>query len=175
VAVVGWDVASDVPYDVDEAASAASFDRVAYRLILDAEEVWVETDPITTDAAELGIPVDAVFDIPITNVTIVSFSANQETVSTPSDGNVEMWSNCYGAGLNGVYDYDDDITGTDCYGSFQVHVGQQPVLCFNRWSSGGGTHEMGIGPSPTGNPDYTFRQNAADYTSRRLEVYIREP
>lgn len=174
--VTDWNEISDVPYDVDDAAGAAPFDRVAYRLILDDEEVWVEMDPFTSDAAELGMPMDVIHDVPITNATIASFSPRQPSSSAPTDGNVEMWSSCYSAGPNGVFDYDDDITaGTDCYGCIQVHVALQPVLSFNRWSSGSGTHELGIGPSPTGNPDYTFEQNANDYTTRRLEVYIREP
>jgi hypothetical protein len=49
------------------------------------------------------------------------------------------------------------------------------VLSFNRWSTGSGDHELGIGVSPVGNPDYTFQQVAGDYTARRLEIYIREP
>lgn len=174
VAVVNWDEVTDVPYDVDDAASAGAFDRVAYRLILDDEEAWVEMDAFTTVAAELGMPMDIQHDVAITNATVASFSANQPTVTTPSDGNVEMWSSCYSAGP-GEYDWDDDITaGTDCYGCIQVHIGMQPVIAFNRWSSNSGDHELGIGPSPTGNPDYTFEQNAGDYTDRRLEVYVRE-
>ncbi|RLB55326.1 MAG: hypothetical protein DRI90_19540, partial [Deltaproteobacteria bacterium] len=176
VAVTNWDDVGDVPYDIDDAANATGFDRVAYRLILDDEEVWVELDPFTVDATELGMPMDVVHDLPITNATVASFSSNQAAISVPSDGNVEMWSSCYSAGPNGVYDYDDDITsGTDCYGCVQVHIGMQPILSFNRWSDSSGTHELGIGPSPTGNPDYTFEENANDYTTRRLEVYIREP
>lgn len=172
-----WNLIADVPYDIDEAASAGGFDRVAYRLILDDEEVWVELDPFTTDAAELGLAMDWIYDVPVSNVTVASFSANQATVTTPSDGNVEMWSNCYSAGPNGVFDYDDDIgMNEDCYGCIQVHLEQQTVLAFNRWArDAGGLLELGIGPSPTGNPDYTFEENAGDYTSRRLEVYIREP
>lgn len=175
-AVEDWNAESDVPYDVDDAAGAGSFDRVAYRLILDDEEVWVELDPFTSDATELGVPMDVIHDVPVTNVTVASFAANQPSITTPSDGNVEMWSNCYSAGANGVYDYDDDISSSvDCYGCIQVHVDMQTVLAFNRWTSGSGTLELGIGPSPTGNPDYTFEQNAGDYASRRLEVYLREP
>jgi hypothetical protein len=122
------------------------------------------------------MPLEVTHDVAIANVTVASFCSNQQTISVPTDGNVEMWINCYSAGANGVYDYDDDITeASNCYGCLQVHVDMQPVLSFNRWSSGGGTHELGIGPSPTGNPDYTFRENAGDYASRRLEIYIREP
>jgi len=176
VAVGDWDLPADVPYDTDDADSAATFDRVAYRLILDDEEVWAELDPFTGDATELGLPFGVIHDVAVTNVTVLSFAANQPTIASPADGNVESWSNCYSAGPNGVYDHDDDISsGTECYGCVQVHVDSQVVLAFNRWSSSSGDHELGIGPSPTGNPDYTFEQNAGDYASRRLEVYVREP
>jgi hypothetical protein len=173
-AAAAWATAADVPYDVDDAAATATFDRVAYRLIVDDQQVWVEMDPFTNDATELGVPVDALHDVAITNVTVASYSANLASISTPTDGNVEMWSNCYSAGPNGVFDHDDDLGATDCYGSLQVHADQQIVLAFNRWAASG-THELGIGPSPAGNPDYTFQQNADDYTERRLEVYVREP
>jgi hypothetical protein len=176
VAVANWDTVDDVPYDIEDAAGAGAFDRVAYRLILDDEEVWAEMDPFTANAAELGMPMDVVHDVAITNATVVSFSSRQAMVPTPSDGNVEMWSNCYSPGLNGVFDYDDDMSATtDCHGCIQVHVNMVPVLSFNRWSTNSGIHEVGIGASPTGHPDYTFEQVADDYTTRRLEVYIREP
>jgi len=171
-----WNVLGDVPYDINNSASAAPFDRVASRLILDAEEVWVETDPYTANAADLGIPVDVIYDVPITNVTVLSFSTNQPSISVPTDGNVEMWSNCYAGGANSIFDYDDAISPSqpDCYGSFQVHVNMTPALCFNRWSAGPGGYDLGIGPAPTGNPDWTFAGNSGNYSVRRLEVYIRE-
>ena len=176
VAVGDWNTVSDVPYDINDAASAAAFDRVAYRLILDDEEVWVEMDPFTANASELGMPMDVIHDVPIAHATVISFSPNQPNVSVPTSGNVEMWSSCYTAGLNGVYDYDDDITpGTDCYGCVQVFVDQQTVLAFNRWSETSLNHDLGIGQAATGNPDWTFAENAANFTARRLEVYIREP
>lgn len=170
-----WGVVGDVPYDVNEAGGAGAFDRVAYRLILDDEEVWVEMDPFAGNAAALGMPMDIIHDAAITNVTVTSFAANQASISTPSSGNVEMWSNCYSEGLNDVYDYDDDITvgSPDCYGCVQVHVNMLPVLCFNRWSQAGNL-DIGIGPAPVNNPDWTFADNAGNFTTRRLEVYIRE-
>jgi sialate O-acetylesterase len=171
-----WHEVADVPYDIDDAASAVAFDRVAYRLILDDEEVWVETDPVSNVAADLGMPVDVLHDAPVLNVTVLSFAANQASIAIPETGAVEMWSNCYSEGLNGVHDYDDDVGGAvDCYGSMQVHVGTHTILAINRWATGGGDWDIGIGNSPIGNPDYTFRQNAGDYAQRRLEVYIREP
>lgn len=169
-----WNVVADVPYDVDEAADVAAFDRIAYRLILDDEEVWVEMDAFTDDPTMTGVPVDWTWDVPITGGLVISFAENQPQVETPLAGNVEMWSHCYSAGLNGVYDYDDDIGGVDCYGSLQVFLEQDTVIAFNRFSQSGGNFDLGLGPSSGANPDWTFAGNSATFTTRRLEVYVRE-
>jgi hypothetical protein len=56
----------------------------------------------------------------------------------------------------------------------QIHVGGQPVLAFNRWSESGLKVDVGIGKSPTANRlDWTFAENSASFTKRRLEVYVR--
>ncbi|NUO48941.1 MAG: hypothetical protein HOV80_08810 [Polyangiaceae bacterium] len=170
---VTWLLPADVPYDIDDAASVAAFDRVAYRLILDDHEVWAEMDAFTTDATMLGIPVDWVWDVPVSDVVVSSFSPNLTSMPTPAAGNIEMWSACYSAGPNGVYDYDDDITGDDCYGSLQVHVGTTTVLAFNSWANSGGI-DVGIGNSPGQHPDWTFTNNGAAFTTKRLEVYVHE-
>ena len=169
-----WNVLADVPYDIDETAAVGSFDRVAYRLLLDDEEVWVEMDAFTNDAAMLGVPTDWVWDIAITNALVVSVSPNQSNVAVPTAGNLELWSACYSEGPNGVFDDDDTIGGgTDCYGSMQVHVAMNTVLALNHWSQAG-TLDVGIGEAPSGNPDWTFSGNAGSFLEKRLEVYVRE-
>ena len=174
-----WFAPADVPYDVEEAATVGAFDRVAYRLILDDEEVWVEMDDFTDDASSLGVPVDAIFDQTVTNVVVRSLAANQPTLAAPSPGYVEMWSDCYEEGADGAFDDDDERTGgPDCYGSMQVHVAGSPVLVFNRFAQGDGTFDLGIGNgvgvAPVGNADWTFAGNSASFTTRRLEVWVRE-
>lgn len=171
-----WNVLADVPYDVDETADVAAFDRIAYRLILDDEEVWVEMDAFTDDPAMIGVPVDWTWDVAITGGLVISFSGNQPQVQAPLAGNVEMWSHCYSAGLNAVYDHDDDIGGADdCYGSLQVFLAEETVIAFNRFSQNpGGNYDLGLGPSPGANPDWTFAGNSPTFTTRRLEVYVRE-
>ncbi|MCF7976097.1 MAG: hypothetical protein K9N55_19925 [Phycisphaerae bacterium] len=61
------------------------------------------------------------------------------------------------------------------YGSMQIHnpAARQTVLAVNKWSEGLQT-DVGIGNSPTGNPDCTFRSNAGDYQLKRLMVLVRE-
>jgi sialate O-acetylesterase len=107
-------------------------------------------------------------------VNVISKAANTPSVSTPTTGGIEFWSNCYSQGTNGVFDYDDTITvgSPDCYGSLQLSIGTNMVFSYNRWSSGGNS-DMGFGNQPTGNPDWTFAQNSASFATRRLEVYIK--
>lgn len=172
-----WNTAADVPYSEDATASAGAFARVGYRLVLDAEEVWVELDAFTPDATRLGIPVDWTFDQSVGNVVVHSFAARQASILSPTAGNIEMWSNCYGRGANSKYDHDDDITAAepDCYGSFQVHVAKEPVISFNRWTQGTGSFDIGIGRAPATeeHPDWTFSENAGTFQRRRLEIYVR--
>lgn len=168
-----WNVTSDIGYDVDESASVGSFTRVAYRLRLDDEEVWVEMDAFTDDPTHIGVPVDFEWDIPITNATVVSFATNQPSIATPSHGSLEFWSQCYDEGVSGFFDTDDDWGGLpSCYGSLQVHVAGATVFSVNAWTTEG-TFEMGIGKAPNGHPDWTFHSNAGMYATRRLEVYLR--
>ncbi|MBX3223338.1 MAG: hypothetical protein KF795_22690 [Labilithrix sp.] len=170
-----WNVAADVPYAENASSTAGAFTRVAYRLVLDDEEVWVELDPFTPDASRLGVPVDWVFQEPIANVIVRSFSDNQEDVLVPTTGNMEFWSHCYSEGGDGRFDHADDRgEPADCYGSMQLHVGERPVLSFNRWSQSDPELDLGIGPSPTPTrPDWTFAKNSRTFTTRLLEVYVR--
>ena len=171
-----YNVPADVPYDIDNSAGAGAFTRVAYRLVLDAEEVWVEMDAFTANKNQLGLPVDWIFDQAVTNVTVVSKAGNTPSIAAPTNGTIEFWSNCYApnGGNNGLYDYDDDYTGqgTDCYGSLQVHVGTNTVFSYSRWS-GGGASDIGFGNQAVNHPDWTFAGNAGGFATRRLEVFVK--
>ncbi len=169
-----WAAAGDVPYAVNRTALVGAFARVAYVLRLDAEEVWVELDAFTTDASQLGVPVDRIFDVPTSNMVVRSFAARQPDVLVPTSGSIELWSNCYDEGADGAYDSDDviGVSEPDCYGSMQLHVGGSPVIAFNRWAEGD-SYDLGIGKAETGQPDWTFAQNGASFQKRRLEVYVR--
>lgn len=168
-----WKVTADVPYDVDASAATPAFSRVAYRLVLDAEEVWVEMDAFTADPALLGVPITWSWDLAVANVLVTSTAPNQPSIATPSAGALEFWSNCYSEGADGFYDVDDDWGGAPgCYGSMQIHVGSNTILALNSWADGG-TIDIGLGTAPAGQPDWTFHSNAPAFTSRRLEVYVR--
>ncbi len=170
-----WNAASDVPYSDNRTGSAGPFSRVGYRFVLDDQEVWVELDAFTTDATRLGVPVEWTFQQPVTNAIVFSFAANLPHVLVPTDGNVEFWSDCYGAGPDGKFDHDDEKDNSPgCFGSMQVHVGGTPVLSLNRWTEApAGDLDIGIGPAPVNNLDWTFAKNAGQFSKRRLEVYVR--
>ncbi|MEZ5302812.1 MAG: hypothetical protein R3F11_19570 [Verrucomicrobiales bacterium] len=60
----------------------------------------------------------------------------------------------------------------------QVHnyEAAQTIIALNRWGSAGNTTNalcVGIGNQPTGNPDWTFADNAGTYDLvRRLHVLV---
>ena len=60
------------------------------------------------------------------------------------------------------------------YGSMQIanYGASQMLLSFNRWGGAGGNADIGIGNAPSGNPDWTFAQNAATYHVKTLQVYV---
>ncbi len=168
-----WGTPSNVVYSTDNSASTALFDRVGYRMQLDSSYVWVEAKAFTGERTKLGVPSDWIWDLPLTDLSVRT-NASNVTAESHVSGNMEFWSNCYSPGLNGVYDYDDDIDSTDCYGSMQIFDGQNTVFALNNWV-GGGQIDIGIGNN-TGNqhPDWTFMNNASNYGQRRLEIYVHE-
>jgi hypothetical protein len=174
-ATADWDTVADVPYALDNTAKVASFTRVAYRLVLDSQELWVELDAFTADPARLGVPVDWIFKEPVTNVTVRAVSPNQGDVVVPTAGNLEFWSNCYQEGVDGAFDDDDVVTANDCHGSMQIHVAGQVIFAFNGWSRDMTTPvSLGIGRFPNAaRLDWTFAENGNDLVKRGLEVYVR--
>lgn len=182
-----WSSQTQIPYTVNNAAAlaGASFNRVAYYMELDnGKWVWVSMDKFTSDPSLIGIPTGAtVWQQKVNNMNVfASANAGVTTGTNIATGNIELWSHCYnttnGLGLPGAnastYDFDDQITSQNCYGSFQVHNygTKQTLLAYNRWA-GGGNSDLGIGNN-TGNahPDWTFMQNAAGVSNKKIYVFI---
>jgi hypothetical protein len=171
-----WNTPGDVPYATNASADTAPFDRIAYRLQLDGNFVWVDMPAFTILRTAIGIPVDRIWDLAIRDVnlrsSIVALPALQGAT-----GSLEFWSNCYEQGLNGVFDYDDDVAPSqpDCYGSFQIHGPNSTWLAINGWSSGARvTNDLGLGTRSTAQPDWTSAANAGAFQTRRLEVFVHE-
>lgn len=182
-----------VPYSTNNHNLAPPFDRVAYYLELTTENetkwVYVSMEAFTETAAELGLPHNQ--DNPVVhqrNVRNMNVLSNVEGIQTGAfldGGHVEMWPSNYGpsdshgvwAASSQSYDWGDSGARTSSgYGSFQIHnpLARQTLLAYNRWGVlGGANDDIGIGNQPSGEPDWTFAGNTADFSERRLVILVR--
>lgn len=177
VADANYTAQAEVLYSVDNrtALVGVTFTRIAYCMQLDTSYGYVELDDFTTgDVQDTGIPTAKIFDTAAGNVTIRTNVATLAEATNATGGKLELWPNCYSTGLNGVHDYEDDISSTTpakCYGSFQFHLNTTTALAFNHWA-GSGVDDLGIGSQATGNPDWTFSATASTFTTRRIQAFI---
>ncbi len=175
---LNWDTPAQVPYTTNNSVALAgtSYDRVAYCMTLNGASVYAEMDDFTSDnLAQVMMPMDHVWKIGVTNLTIASTSPAVTAVTNATGGRLELWSNCYATGVNGVYDYDDDNNfQTDCYGSFQIHRNTSTVFAFNAWSNGNSATDIGFGNQVggSGHPDWTFAFNSGNFALRRISAYV---
>lgn len=179
-------------YSVDASASVGFFDRVAYYLELDGpgglQYVYASADAFTRDAARVGVPTastGAVFQQNLSALNVVSNVPSIVQGPGISTGNIEFWPGNYatansanvpGASAN-LYDWGDQpVTGN--YGSMQIHNygAGQTLFGFSRWGGfgSGSSADLGIGNQSSGQPDWTFAQNAAQYSLRKMQVLARE-
>ena len=181
-----------VEYERDYHSSAGDFSRIAYYLELKpvggapTQYIWTSMDAFTGDASMLGVPSaqsGAFFQKPVANMNVQSSKAGIVNGAGFSGGTLEFWPGSYGPenlanvpGASGtVYDRGDSASaGAVGYGSMQVHnaTTAQTLFAYNGWGGGGADVDLGIGNRPGSTPDWTFAQNAADYTARLLEVYV---
>merc|ERR1712156_657009 len=169
-----FDSSAGVPYTTDysdEDALGEGFNRVGYYLELEKDEevqwVWVSFDAFTTDIKKIAFPTfasGAIFQEEVTNMNVASSipALNAEGIT----GNIEFWPNNYGTNnkmgvsgaSNSVYDLGDERSGGGNYGSMQVHSSELggTIFAINRWNLNHAV-DIGIGNSPSGHPDWTFR------------------
>jgi hypothetical protein len=170
-------------------SSGVTFNRVAYYMELDSKWVWVSMNKFnpSLSLAHLGIPFgisSIFFQQIVSGMNVLGSSNSGVTNASNISGNIEIWPHCYGTntGLGGIggnagnYDLDDQINATNnCYGSFQVHnyVANQTIFAYNNFNGGTTNDDLGIGNN-TGNtnPDWTFMNNAASYTTKKLFVLV---
>ncbi|MDA7888711.1 hypothetical protein N9A86_04965 [Akkermansiaceae bacterium] len=182
--------AGQVPYDLDYRGRVGEFDRVAYYMELqaaggDLQYAWASMDAFTGNLDEIGVPslsTGATFQQAVTNLNVVS-NVPGVMVGDGQDGNLEFWPLNYGAANaasvpgadGGTLDFGDAVSGGGNYGSMQIHntTGAQTVIAFNRWGGFGGNVDVGIGNNPGTHPDWTFEQNAGNFTVRKLQVLVR--
>jgi hypothetical protein len=184
-------LASSITYDKDNSANIKTYDRVAYLVELQpeggaAQFVWVSMDAFTDDVKKIGVPTvssGAFFQQKVSSMSVFTNSREIAPGVFPEGGNIEFWPNNY-SGTNsakipgaddGKYDFGDQPTDPkDGHGCMQVHNygAKQTVFAINKWKDGARA-EMGIGNSPTGNPDWTFAANAGSYVLKKLRVFVR--
>ncbi len=182
-----------VPYTVDNRNGIGPFTRVAYYLELqgvsgDLQYVWASVDAFTSDVGKIAVPTAATGAVFQQGVTAMNVVSNVPGVSTGTGmaGNIEFWPTNYqegnSAGVVGasgvLFDFGDQPTPGG-YGSMQLHNtgAGQTVFGFNNW---GGTvtasnADLGIGNNAApinGGVDWTFANNAGNYTVKTLQVLV---
>lgn len=183
---------SGVPYSVDNSGSVAngSFDRIGYYLELQSsggplEYVYVSVDAFTNDATQIGVPTvgsGEFFQMALSNMNVISDAPGIVTGAGISTGNIEFWPTDYDStnsnnvpnASDSVYDWGDNpVNDGAYYGSMQIanYGASQMLFSFNDWNSGS-VADLGIGNQPSGNPDWTFANNASDYTVKNLEIVV---
>ncbi|WP_127571607.1 OmpL47-type beta-barrel domain-containing protein [Georgenia faecalis] len=184
------------PYSFDGTdAVADGFDRVGYCLETVAGDasrwVWAAMEPFTDDVSRLG-PHTRAGQVTRQRVDDLTVASNVGSVRTGQGmtGYLEMWPNTYeptgsrqvANASPAVYDADDSpAVGT--HGSFQVSaVGDEPqsdvlpttVLALNQFTKDASLPlDVGIGAPASGSPDWTFAENADDFSERTLTIYAR--
>ena len=176
---------------------APTFSRIAYYFELVpngssvTQYVWTAMDAFTTDARKIGIPTTnnaCFFQQKVLRLDVRSNVGGIVTGTNIDTGNIEIWPSNYGGG-NGLpipnadnvnFDFGDSGgSGTSIgYGCLQVHNyglgATQTLFAVNNFNNGA-TLCVGIGNCT--NPvslgvDWTFNQNAASFSSRRLHVFV---
>jgi sialate O-acetylesterase len=184
-------LSSDIRYDVDNSASAGSFERVAYLLELSGpqgqeQRVFVSMKAFTKDPKKIGIPTmasKARFQIPVEDLDIYSNVVGLSVGKGIGTGNIEFWPDNYGqkngvsvsGASDSIYDFGDQLAPPeDGYGSMQVHHGgaKQTVFAINQWKAGNRA-DIGIGNSEGDTRDWTFTGSAERYSTKRLRVYVK--
>jgi serine/threonine protein kinase len=184
-------LAHDIVYDEDfHGKITQPFDRIAYFIELrrndgDKQYLYVSMTAFTTDIKKVGVPAlttGAAFQMKVADMNVYSNVKGIVTGTGIAGGNIEFWPNNYAArnsknvpnASSEKYDFGDEMTlPQDGYGSMQVHNhdARQTLFAVNHWRLGDKA-DIGIGNSPTGNPDWTFTGSAHIYSANRLRVLV---
>jgi hypothetical protein len=163
----------------------SNHNRVAYYMELDGQWVWVSMDDFAAgNLGALAIPNvttnNVVWDQTVSNMNVSSNVGSIVTGTGITTGNIEMWRFDYATagnngigGNNSVYDFDDTNNGGGTFGSFQVHNygAAQTLFALNQFNQTG-NKDLGIGNSPIGERDWTFRSNSNTYGTKKLYILV---
>ena len=183
-------------YAFDYRTEVGPFRRVAYLLELkkstDAETsyIWTSMDTFSPLASRVCVPntaSGAFFQQNVANLTVQSNVAGIVNGSNLATSNIEFWPSNYNGsnaanvpGASGTaFDFGDGNAGTAAgYGSMQVHNhgAGQVLWAINNWGASNNTGNalcLGIGNQPSGEPDWTFAQNAPTWNATRvLRIFV---
>ena len=154
----------------------------------------------STSASMLGVPTTATGEFyhygsatgQVANMNVYSNMASIATGTGISTGLANFWPGNYGntngygvpnvsGGTYGLAD--DGAQTTNGYGGMYIAnygtTAKQELICFGNWGASGGNWNVGLGNNPTASAsygyDYTFTQNAGNYTVRNLEIVVGNP
>ncbi len=181
----------EITYDADNRSRISQpFDRIAYFLELQGADrhtqyLYVSMDAFTDALDKIGVPTaksGAHFQQNVANMNVYSNVKGIATGKGLGGGNLEFWPNNYGPANSAnvpnasgdVWDFGDQPSDpVDGYGSMQIHNhdARQTLFALNHWREGSHA-DLGIGNQPTGNPDWTFANNAGSYQVKRLRVLV---
>ena len=185
---------ADKMYDINDAKFfTGSFDRVGYyfelvRADYTTQYVWTAFAPHVAAVERTGIPImaEAYSQQKVADMEVKSNVSGVTQGSAIATGNIEMWRSDYNQANEasvpnanaGTYDFGDKRTNDNAsYGCFQVHNygAKQTLFAINHWGADGNGVCVGIGnnTSNTSYPDWTMTENAPNYLSRRLLVFVR--
>ena len=187
-------------YAVDNSAAfMQTFDRVAYYLELNSatfgsQWVYASMNAFTTNDTLINVPNAStkVFQQLVSSMNVFSNVAGIANGTGISTGNIEFWPNDYSApnqisipnANTGNLDFGDTRSTGGSHGSMQIHnhdldgggagTAGQTLFAYNNWNSNGANAAtLGIGNSPSGNPDWTFATTVGSYTLKKLAVLVR--
>jgi hypothetical protein len=192
----GW-LNKTPPYSLDRTAEIGpNFDRVGYCVELNGPDgpqwVWTAMEPFSSDARRIGLPTRP-GELVRQRVSDLDVQSNVPSVTsgTGQTGYLEMWPNQYQESASTqvsnaspiTFDVDDNPTSPLGYGSFQVaqigptrpsNLAAKQVFAINTFTeSDNSTLSLGIGTNLSGQPDWTFANNANRYSQRRFTAYVR--
>lgn len=184
-------------YSVNNAGSIAngSFTRVAYELTLSGSTnplspngtMWASFDTPSAVASQLGVPATPTgeyYNQSVSNMNVVTTLGGLSGTGI-TDGTIQFWPTNYGTnGATNNFDWNDCCGGATGGGYGHMDINEvvpgtggasgQVLEAFSNWGGNGGLVNVGIGNRPGGGfqTDYTFANNAGDYSSAVLTVWV---
>jgi lysophospholipase L1-like esterase len=182
-------------YNVDQRASVSNFTRVAYYVELQRSNaplqyLWASMKTFTTNVNLIGVPTTAnatTIQGLVTNLNVLSNARDIVNGTNLTGGTIQFWPWTYAASnsldlLNAsdsFFDWGNQPDTSSTYGCMELgnSAAAQMLFSFNNLT-GSGNCSLGIANSPGPgfwqvDYDWTGMNNAADYTVKTLQVFVK--